>query len=250
MEESQRPRDKQDRGRLITPGLAMLLMALAIVFAGYLFVNSTYFKVGTVRIEGNKYISEEDVYHVAEIPNTINIFRLNTIEIQKRLLRDLRVSSVTVKREFPSTIIVQVEERQPLAFIAGSYGFFELDKQGVVLGVFKNLKQIKVPMITGIKLGNNYVGDSIDDINVKKALEYLAGLDEKTLNQLAEVSIKAPDQIIVYTVQSLSIRLGNTERLTEKAELTKKILSEVTQKNLAIDYIDLNYTSPIIKIKQ
>lgn len=238
------------KSRLNTPWVAMLLLALAIALAGYLFVNSAYFKVGAVRIEGNNYISEEDIYHVADIPETVNIFRLNTAEIQKRLASDLRVANVVVAREFPGTIVIKVDERKPLAYIAGGYGFFELDKQGVILGVFKNLKGLNVPMITGLKLGNNYVGDRVEDISAKKVLEYLAELDEKTLNQLSEVSIKAPDQIIIYTVQSLNIRLGSTDRLTEKAQLTKKILSEVTEKNLAIDYIDLNYTSPIIKIKQ
>jgi cell division protein FtsQ len=249
MGDSEQPCGKA-KNRMTSPWLAMLLMALAIVFAGYLFVNSAFFKVGIVRIEGNKYISEEDIYHIADIPATVNIFRLNTADIRKRLTSDLRVAHVEVAREFPSTIVIKIEERKPLAYIAGSYGFFELDKQGVVLSVFKNLKELHVPMITGLKLGNNFVGDKVEDPCTKKVLEYLAELDEKTLNQLSEVSIKAPDQIVIYTLQSLQIRLGNTERLAEKAQLTKKILSEVTEKNLAIDYIDLNYTSPIIKIKQ
>jgi cell division protein FtsQ len=236
--------------RLASPWAAVLLMALAAVFAGYLFVNSVYFKVGVVRVEGNKYISEEDIYHIADIPGTMNIFRLNTADIKKRLTNDLRVASAEVTREFPSTIVIKIEERKPLAYIAGGYGFFELDKQGVILSVFKNLRELRVPMITGLKLGNSLVGDKTEDAGTKKVLEYLAALDEKTLNELSEVSIKAPDQIVVYTVKSLQIRLGSTERLAEKAQLTQKILSEVTEKNLAIDYIDLNYTSPIIKIKQ
>lgn len=236
--------------RLPSPWVAVLLMALTIMFAGYLFINSAYFKVGIVRIEGNKYISEEDIYHIADIPDTVNIFRLNSAEIKKRLTCDLRVASAEVTREFPSTIVIKVEERRPLAYIAGGYGFFELDKEGVILSVFKNLKELHVPMITGLKLGNNFVGDKVADTDTKKVLEYLAELDEKTLNQLSEVSIKAPGQIVVYTAKSLQIRLGGADRLAEKAQLTKKILGEVTEKNLAIDYIDLSYTSPIIKIKQ
>ena len=44
-----------------------------------------------------------------------------------------------------------------------------------------------MPIITGIRLGNIYVGDKVDSAAVKNILTYLAALDEGTLSQLSEI---------------------------------------------------------------
>lgn len=229
--------------------LAAWLAALALLIAFFLFINSPYFSVGTVLVTGNKYITTEEVLRVAGIPEKVNIFRLKTDNIKGRLMNDLRVAEVKVERNFPATIAIQIQERQPLAFVASQYGFVEIDRQGVVLAALKNLKQVKVPVITGVRLGNVYVGDQVNNPGLSSVLTYLAALDENALNQLSEVNIKSPDELVAYTTESVHIRVGDSQRLIEKARLTGEILQEVLAKKMIVEYIDLNYTSPIIKIR-
>ncbi len=229
--------------------LALWLAALALLIAFFLFVNSPYFTVGTVLVEGNKYVTVEEVLRVAGVPERINIFRLKTTELSERLMSDLRVSEVHIERKFPATIIISIKERQPLAFVASQYGFVEIDREGVVMAAFKNLKQVKVPIITGVRLGNVYVGDQVNNAGLLNVLTYLAALDEDVLNQLSEVNIKSTDELVAYTTNSVYIRVGDSQRLTEKAKLTGEILQEIVAKKMVVDYIDLNYTSPIIKLR-
>ncbi len=241
----QRPGRKLPRSRL-----ALLLLALTVIVAAFLFINSAYFAVGTVVVEGNKYIATEDVFGIAGIPAEINIFRLNTATIENRLLRDLRIDEAEVVRRFPATIVIALSERQPVAWVACSYGFVQLDKQGVVMAAVKSIKKVDVPIITGVRLGNIYIGDKIDTPTVQNVLAYLADLDETTLGQLSEVNIRSAGDLIAYTVQTITIRIGPPDRLAEKAKLTGDILREVDNKKGAIEYIDLNYASPYIKFKQ
>lgn len=244
--QTRRPRqDNQTFGHVFSA----LLILLVVLIVGFLFVNSTYFNVGKVAVEGNKYIPTEEIYLIAEIPEPINILKLNTGQIRDRLRRDLRVSDVDVKRKFPSTIVISIKERQPLAYVASSYGFVEIDNQGVILAAHRNLKQINVPMITGIRLDVGYVGDNVENLEIKPVLEYLSKLEESTLNQISEVNIQASGSIVCYTVKSSQLRLGKAERMAEKAKLTNEILNELTGKGALIDYIDLNYASPFIKFK-
>lgn len=229
--------------------LALWLGALALLIAVFLFINSPYFIVGTVVVEGNKYITVEEVLKIAGVPEKINIFRLKPTEIKERLTNDLRVDVAQVERVFPATIAIHIKERQPLAFVASQYGFVEIDRQGIVMAALKNLKQVKVPVVTGVRLGNVYVGDQVNNPGLTNVLTYLSGLDEEALNQLSEVNIKSPDELAVYTTNSLFIRIGDNQRLKEKAKLTGEILQEIATKKLVVEYIDLNYTSPIIKIR-
>jgi cell division protein FtsQ len=226
-----------------------LLIVLMALIAGFLFVKSSYFSVGTVVVEGNKYIAADDVYRIAGVPEKINIFRLNTTEIKDRLTHDLRVAEVEVTREFPTTIVVKLTERQPIAYAANSYGFVQLDRQGVVIAAEKNIKQINVPIITGIRLGNVYIGDRVDMALLEPVLTYLASLNEGTLNKLSEVNISSPDRIVAITTDSIRIRLGSSDRMGDKAKLTQDILQEVSTKKMPVEYIDLSFNAPFIKFK-
>jgi len=247
-EQFQYPR--KDKRLLSTQGFIGLLLVLVVLIAGLLFIKSSYFTVGSVIVEGNKYVSIEDVYRIADIPETINIFSLNTTNIKMRLMHDLRIAETDVSRQFPGTIVISIKERKPMAYIASSYGFLELDKQGMVLAVFKNIKQTNVPMITGIRLENQYVSDKIENGVIKNIVNYLSLLDEVTLNQLSEINLKSSEQIIAYTVNSVHIRLGNSDRLSDKAKFTNEILNELGDKKKMVEYIDLNYVPPVIKFKQ
>lgn len=244
------PRKSEGSQTRSTNAFTALLAVLIVLIVGFLFVNSNFFTIGSVIVEGNKYVTTEDIYSIAGISEPINIFRLNTTNIKDRLMHDLRVAEVSVKRNLPSTIVITIKERQPLAYVASSYGFVEVDKQGIVLAAFKSLKQVSVPMITGIRLENQYVGDSVENAAVQAVLNYLARLDEHSLNQISEVNVRTPEQIVVYTNYSAQIRLGNNQHLDQKARLTNEILQEMSAKKMQVEYIDLNYASPIIKFKQ
>jgi cell division protein FtsQ len=230
--------------------LAVWLTALIALTAFFLFITSSYFILGSVEVVENKYIPTEDVLSIANIPKEINVFRLNTGEIRKRLLRDLRIAETSVSRKFPATILISVKERKPIAFAAAQHGFVEFDRKGIVLAVYKAKKHDNIPQITGVRLGNIYVGDEIPPSAVKNVLIYLSFLSEEAINYLAEVNIKPSDEIDVYTANSVHIRLGTQERLKDKAALTIDILHEIEGKNLNIEYIDLTYTAPVIKLKE
>jgi len=242
--------EQQEHKSLPPRNFMYLLLILVALVASFLFVNSPYFIVGGVLVEGNKYVSVEEVYRIAGIPDSINIFRLNTEDIKNRLSSDLRLSDVEVSRKLPASIIIRLKERQPLAYVTSGYGFVQVDKQGIVLAAFKNLKQVNVPLITGIRLGNVYVGDQVEISQIKSILTYLAALDEGTLNLLSEINIKSPQQLVAYTTDSIAVRIGSNEKMTEKAKLTQAIMQEIHEKKLTVEYVDLNYASPFVKLKQ
>ncbi len=232
------------------PVLVGLLFGLAVLIAAFLFINSPYFTVSAVVVEGNKYMTSDDVCRVAGIPADVNIFRLSTGEIRGRLVRDLRVAEAEVNRRFPGTIGITIKERQPLAYVASSYGFVQLDRQGTVLAAFKNIKQTDLPIITGTRVGSIYVGDKAETGPLKNVLLYLAELDETTLGQLSEVNVRPAGDLVAYTAHTVTIRIGPPERLPEKARFTQDVLRDIGEKRGAVEYIDLNFAAPYIKFRQ
>jgi len=227
-----------------------LLFIFIVLVTSFSFITSPAFSVGNIKIDGNKYLTGEEIYQIAGVPEKINIFRLNTKEIQTRLLKDLRISEANVLRDFPSTITIHIVERKPIAYVACDYGFVEVDKTGLILAAYKSVKNIDVPMITGVTLHNLYVGDKVDNMLMVNVLKYLSYLDESSINQVSEVNATVADQLIAYTNSSVQIKIGNNERLADKARLTQEFLGELKKTKLPIEYIDLNFASPFIKFKK
>ena len=95
-----------------------------------------------------------------------------------------------------------------------------------------------------------YIGDEVQDEQVKGILDFLQRLNAETLNQISEVSIAEPDYVVMYTAtaQSVQIRLGKLERLDEKAHLTEDFLRDLAKNPRAVEYVDFNYTAPVIKL--
>ncbi len=227
----------------------LLSLCVIVLITLIAFLNSPFFAVATVQVEGTSFLAKEDVLKLADLPARVNIFRVNLESIKTRLSQDLRIQNVKVSRQFPGTVVIKIIERRPVAFLASGYGFIQIDSQGIVLAAMKSIKNMKAPMITGITINNAYIGDKVDHKSILPILTYLANLDEFSNNQLSEVYVKSPGEMIVYTLNAGYIRLAIAKNAVEKAKITNQILHEISDKKLAIEYIDLTYASPYLKLK-
>lgn len=239
------------RKKTISKQFFLLVFILLIFFMGMIsWLCSPAFSVRQVRVSGNMYLSQEEVIRIAGLTDQVNIFRLETNEIQTKLCKDLRIEQAVVQRSFPSTIKIQIIERKPIASVTCEYGFFEVDKNGIVLSAHKSITDMQLPIMTGVVLNDLYIGDSVLDSTCLKVLAYLAQLDENSVNEIAEVHIAVPDQIVAYTRNSVQIRLGSTDRLSEKAKATQAFIQKMPSMKQPIEYIDFNFTAPFIKFKK
>ena len=230
-------------------GLVFLIVSATVL--GF-FVYVPFFTLSEIKLIGAKYLTEEDIIKVGNIYMGEQLFRLETDMVQSRLAKDLRIEEVSVRRRLPHTLEVTIKERRPLATVLCDYGYLDLDRNGVIIDSYKSLKTMQIPMITGATVRDLYIGDAVDDETVKKILDFLERLNEETLNQLSEIAIKDADYIILYsaTDKPVQIRIGKFERLDEKARLTEDFLRDLETNPYQIEYVDFNYTTPIIKFAE
>ena len=236
-------------GRRLFKGIVFLIIVGAIL--GF-FVYVPFFTLKEVKLIGAERLTVEDILKVGNIYIGEPIFQLETNDITTRLSNDLRIENVTVRRIVPNTLEVTLKERKPLATIVCDYGYLDLDKSGKILDSYKNLREMKIPMITGAQVQDKYIGDEVDDDLVKKILTFLQKLAPESLNKLSEVAIVAADYVVAYTdtEQAVQIRIGKMERLDEKAHLVDDFLRDLDNNPHEVEYVDFNYTAPFIKLAQ
>lgn len=204
---------------------------------------------GTLLIEGNAKLSTEDVYRIGGVSLPVNVLQIDTAVMRDRLAHDLRVSEVTVRREFPATIRVGIEERKPVAMIHTSFGYAWLDKKGMVIQTLPEIRKESVPMLTGKKMGNLLLGEVVSDPAVICAVQFLDHLSQTGFDSIAEINIGDSQQIIVYTTDAIPVRLGNGNDIQKRAELAESQLKDIRKRKLPVEYVDTNPEAPYFKIK-
>ena len=232
--------------RNIVRGLIGLFSILMLIFI----INSPLLKIGYVKVTGNSYLPREDVLQIARIKEPLNIFSVQTDVIQDYLQNDLSRDSAKVCRDFPNCLNIEITERLPVAVMNCNYGYVNLDKNSVVIDIYTDAKKIQKPVITGMVLQDVYIGDSINDDTVKKILVYLGLLNNEVLSQIRQVNIADKEHIELYTVKGTKIILGNLEDVEKIAEKTQEIFKDMSTTTIPVEYIDLSYSRPVLKIKQ
>ena len=241
-------RRRRNFGRFFR-GLIFLVVSATVI--GF-FVYVPFFTLSEIKLIGAKYLTQEDIMKIGNIYMGEQLFRLETDVVQSRLSKDLRIEEVSVRRRLPHTLEIKIKERQPLAIIQCDYGYLNLDHNGTVIDSYKTIKTMQLPMITGAEIRDLYIGDAVEDEHVKKILEFLQTLKEDALNQISEIAIVQENYIVMYTAtaQPVQIRIGKLERLDEKAKLTEDFLRDLATNQRNVEYVDFNYTAPVIKFAE
>ncbi len=235
------------RHRRMRKGILFLIISAVVLGIA---VYSPIFTLRDIRVEGTSYLTKEDIMKIAGVYRGEPLFQLQTDVVTKRLMQDLRIEEAVVRRSLPDKLDMIIKERKPVATVACEYGYLDLDRNGKIIDGYQSLKSMEIPMITGISVRDVYIPDNIKNEYVKKIILFLQRLDEESLSQISEVAIVGPDYLVAYTTKSVQIRLGATDRLEEKAELTMTFLKDLKTVKYPVEYVDFSYSAPFIKLIQ
>lgn len=231
--------------RRILRGAFYLLCASGIIAV---LVYSPLFTFQQLVVHGNVHLDENELCEIARIHYGQRLFELKTDEMTTNLLRDLRIESAVVRRQLPHKIEMDIVERIPVATVACDYGYLDFDRQGKVIASYRSLKGADIPIITGVKLRDLYIGDDNNDPQVAQAISFLARIDPADIGEISEVSLRNPDAVVAYTKTALPIRLGQLTGIPDKTALTQDFLRDQKTTRHTVEYVDFSYDAPFIKL--
>ena len=128
--------------------VALLLAAGVSAGAWWVTYRSAWMRLTTLRIVGNAQLTESAVRHLASLEPGAPLAGLDIDAATRNVASHPWVAQVSVRRLFPSTVQVQIQEREVRAVLAAS-GVWLVDRDGVVFhrAVAGHLDH---PWITGI----------------------------------------------------------------------------------------------------
>lgn len=203
--------------------------------------------IGQIQVTGTSQLTSEDVVHIGDLGYPVNILRVRTGALEERLQKDIRVDTAHVSYALPLTLQIDVKERKALVVVPSQFGFVSLDRQGMVIASSATIPDTTVPIISGVRLGNALLGDTIEAEGIRGAIAYMEAFTEDKRKQIGEINVGDADKMIAYTVEGLPIHIGDRNNLEEKAKITADMLVDIAQRHVSAEFIDVNIKSPFIK---
>lgn len=233
----------------LKPGAYVILFCLFVllILLSLLFLPIPF---GYVNVYNTSSITLEDVLFDGNVRSPVNVLQISTSDLEERLGHDLRVQEVHVARESPFSIGVDITESRPVAVVQGEFLYIVLDETGRVIESESSIKQLNVPFITGKKLGNVLLGQTVTDIDIQKGLLFIKSLSLDGEKIFSEVNIGNPYNITAYTRGGVTVHLGKGENIDEQAALAENMVGDIKARGLSVEYIDANTSSPFIKLSR
>lgn len=214
-------RSKTSKKMVVRRGLVILLLvaaALALlfgIFAGIKYTGSLFlsrnpkFELKNINITSDGRLSSEFFCERAGLHPGLNLFSIDLDMLRKKFEEVPLVESVTIFRQLPDTLTVNITERVPVAQVRWNPRAlpFLLDRYGVVLPMTKSGQAL--PLIEGLKLEKIRPGDRVERPGISQCLELQIAADQLGLGSqvsFASFDIRYPDFVTAIVNGDTTVR--------------------------------------------
>lgn len=214
-----------------------------------LFLRSSYFSIQNIKIEGLQQIPQVEIERLTSSAKGQNLVLADQESLRKKVTLHPLVKSVQFKRQFPSTLIIQVTERAPVALIVVPNGVVKVDENGVFLQRSEGWPDKSYPVINGVDIPDTAgPGQELKLPNLTTALLLVREAPSELLPLIGEVFVNPIQQITIYLTSGVEVRLGQAQDWKDKLDVLNQLLKDNGYKSVekGIRYVDLTAAKPVI----
>lgn len=161
----------------------LIIALLALVIAGSLvggvlfsyrwLCRSNFFQVTAVDIVGNQEVSKETILQLADLDVHANLLALDLKAIAPRIKGYAWIEKVSLRKEWPSRLRIEIRERRPAALLNTPKGLYYVDSKGEPFAALSGQDELDFPIITGLEKVLTFKDEALQ---VDAAQEMLAAL--------------------------------------------------------------------------
>lgn len=211
--------------------LILLFLLAGMMFFGKRFVDTDYFKIQEVLIEGHSKLLKQDIAVQLEQMKGKNIVYLNTNEIENLIKTDVRVKKVSVKKLFPSKIEVTLEEKQPYVYVKKGDETLLADKDLVIYGDILEDPSRNIPVI-------EYTND--ESLNaIKTILSKIRNKDFYAMISEIRQSEKNYEILLINNVKIITDTQVTDKKYEDAYKLYERIKKERRVTSMDLRFIDI-----------
>jgi cell division septal protein FtsQ len=228
-------------------GLTLLLGGIGVLARATLngVTGSSTFTVEEMRVEGTRYLDPADLLVLAE-PERFTSTEVGAHELEslgERVSAHPLVERVAVRRSLPASVIIEIEELVPVAFLEGS-PVKGVDASGRVLEGLEPPRYGALPFVTGIPAEGGGRGEGI--LRAVAALDALTELTPRLYDRVSEVQPRPEGEIaLLLSEGAVVVRIEET-RLTDVLPLVGALVNEGEKRHGPLLEVDLRFADTVI----
>ncbi len=211
--------------------------------------DNEYFLIKTIKIVGADLIEEEEIARVSGVNSKDNILLLDVAMVTDRITSMPMVHSCQVVRIFPDTVIIEIQERHPVATLRVADRLFEVDGEGVAVRRVGDFEESPEPFITNVpQLGNFDEGMMVESpafheaVKVWDAFQHTSMAKDVTVSELAAYASNS----VWMTCDELpyTIRWGRSD-YTRQAALLDQLWKRERGDLGCAEYLELRFDTDL-----
>lgn len=226
-------KNKKDnkKKRTMTKGAKVLFSVIVAIVLLALLFSSPLFNIKTIEVEGNSKVSDEKMISISSIQFHTNIFSMKKREAIEKIKTNSYIEDVKIARKLPSTVKIDVIEREPRYMLQFADSYVYINNQGYMLEISN--EALEVPILIGfttdlsnIKAGNRINVEDLEKMNmVIKIFETVKSNDMGHLVSKIDIS-NEKNYTIILESEGKKVYLGDCSDLNTRILYLKAILEK------------------------
>jgi cell division protein FtsQ len=237
-----RAKKELPRGVVVFLGIAgACVVALLLVF---ILSFTPLFAVTNVVGEGTDHVTATDITNLAAIGDGTTLLNVNTSQIEENVKKNPWVSSVSVKRQFPGTLVISVTEQQAFAIVvsgSADKAWYISDDgtwiQPVSLQTSGDTTLAALALDRANKEGlvliqnvssslNPAAGETADNAGILAAIQYQDAFSEGLRDQIVSYSAASAEALSCTLKSGIEISLGSPNNISLKESVITALMAE------------------------
>ncbi len=237
--------------RWILKVAGLVLLAAAVVWSKNkttaLLQDVAGLKLEKVGVEGNHYLSEDEIVKTAALPLGESMFKLNLGETMEKVKNMDWVDRVFIERRLPRSILISVRERKPVALLDNGT-LYGVDREGRILSNSPALLREDLPLISGVQVPAEAAGTTAMAETLKPALDFFAFLGKKDpvlAQDVSEVNLSERDALKVTFIDGIQAVFNPLVGESELKHMAL-VLSDLNEKGKHAGTMDFRYSNMVL----
>lgn len=138
------------------------------------------FLLKNLAVEGNRMLNKSEILSLVTLDTSITLLDYDIKKVADEVQRHPLIAKAWVRRKLPSTLVIKVEERHPLAILNDSE-LMAIDEHGKSMAISRTEMLFDVPIISNLRGQENQ--DALG-----RVLSFLSATKSKHFNLYCEIS--------------------------------------------------------------
>jgi cell division protein FtsQ len=239
-------------GRKLVKNKVLRLALLSTAFIASLalllwtYTGTGVLNVAHVEVRGNEMLNSSYVKELSGITADTHLMKMDVGAVERALCTEPYIAGVEVSRRFPNTVVLDIEEREPIGIVYQNEKYSLVDREGMVLECRDEkpdgLAEIEITDIPLLFPGREIEGDDFEAV-----CELIGSMPVTLRDMTRAVGLLASDGLYLES-EGTRVVFGGTSDLKRKSGIALLALTGLVQNYRSVEYIDVSLPDhPVIK---